>query len=255
VNVANSSAEIHLEGRSIEDAAVLLAHVFRQLRASRETVESQVRNLQAQARVEPFEVEQSYQILLGQSSHYRSTAKSAFELLAIARRDACVTPEFDRIRTFVREGGDGDDYVRAADEVEIALPFDSNELGIAPHSIVIWAKEGEPLAALVTYFGSVRFLSKLADAWSHASIAISHVVDPILGRNHGIRELAELPPLPLFEWQADSAARHEQALFRLRDLCLGASSRAPATAASTALDPEELVRLTLAEFDRAGVDD
>lgn len=131
---------------------------------------------------------------VGDPEHLRSIAKSAIEILAVHDADAARSAELDAVRRFITRG-EGDRVAWLFTDGP-ALPFSDEELGAFPHVVSVWAETGSPMFARVTLFGYFHFLVVLADSWSGGPLAISHAVDPLAERQHGIRPFTVKPSTP-----------------------------------------------------------
>jgi len=194
--------KITASARSLEEAAKLAAHGLR--KAGITSREDAKQRLEARPPTitgerQPFRQQVNVSLAIGGGAHFRSIAKTAFEFLAIVRPGDAHAERFDVTRSYIVSGEPNPRCVRWALDLQPPMPFSLKALGRTPHSVVVWSRAAAPVAGIVTLFGHLRFVVRLAEVWDCEPFGFAHAVDPISGSSLGVVALNPVPPPLLSE--------------------------------------------------------
>lgn len=181
--------------RTIEQGALMAAQMLKKVGIrTRSEAERRFGTQRLVSEKAPLAEPVRLSLTMGGPKQLRTVAKMAFGFLAHAVPGIADATAFDPVRAFIGANS-GDGSVRWAPDLPAPpLPFAPNDLGAFPHSIVVWATKGGPVASFVVLFGHLQFLIVLADSWTGQPFAIAHAVDPVAGRSLGTAPLGRVPP-------------------------------------------------------------
>jgi len=184
-----------IQARTLDEAASQIAHTARRLGIKTKEGLLGTLHLPTDLRhqVMPFTEPLQLQAGIGDPEHFRSIMKSALEVFALAMPVDARGAAFAAARDYVLCGAPEALFNWTLEGIP-ALPFSADELGEFSHVVTAWAQPGASVAGHVTIFGHLHFVVRLADGWSGDALAVSLAVDPIAGRDRGLRTHSVVPP-------------------------------------------------------------